>query len=312
MTILIITHQKGFEADPVIDRLKDLNLVFNRFNQDDGKNISKVGFLKSNKEEDIFWNSDDKSIYLTDITHVWFQQPPPFTGQPSNFEQTIQRNNMVTFLEATFSLLSVKWLNKISNVFSASNKVLQLHWATYVGLLIPETCISNDPLIIRSFCSKKQSIVKNLNSPWVIQDNNTVVSSTNLVQDDWIKDDEAVMFCPLIYQHFVERKHDYRVVILGDSVFVARCNSEMGDPIDVRVNNSTGSNFYQCEINDKYINKLRSLMKILGIDYCSSDFIEDYNGNIYFLEMNICGAWWWMDKLYDGKILDAFIEYLTT
>ena len=256
MTIFIITHQAGFEVDPVIDRLKSLKLPFVRFNQDDGDNISKVGFLRSDSKENIFWTSDNKSVSLTNVGCAWFQQPPPFTGQPDNFEQAVQRNNLIAFLEATFDFLPVKWLNRVANARRAANKVLQLHLAPSVGLAVPNTCISNDPLTVRSFCSKGPSIVKNLNSSWIAQENDAVVSSTKFVQDDYIKDDQAIIFCPLIYQQFIERRYDYRVVILGDATFVSRCDSTLGDPADVRVDNKTVANFYRDKIPPEYIEKL--------------------------------------------------------
>ena len=311
MTILIVTHQRGFESDVVIDRLRTLGFPFFRLNQDDGPSVSQFSFLSTNDERKVLLSSDSRTIELNGIRCVWFQQPPPFTGQPSDIEQTLQRNNLGTFLEASFELLTAKWLNKPSNVLRASNKVLQLHYASNMGLQIPETCISNDPGIVRAFCSKGLTIVKNLNSPWIAQDDGTIISYTELVQDEWIQDDQSVIFCPLIYQRFVERKHDYRVVILGKDVFVSRCDSEKGDIVDVRRNNETGSNFYEHSIDVSQIIKLRKLMQVFGVDYCSADFIEDKSGNVLFLEMNLCGAWWWMDKIFEGKILNAFVQYLT-
>lgn len=311
MTILIVTHQRGFESDVVIDRLKTLGFPFFRLNQDDGSNISQFSFLDIGDGEKVLLSNDGRSIELSEIRCAWFQQSPPFTGQPNNFEQTLQRNNLVTFLEASFELLAAKWLNKPSNVLRASNKMLQLHFASKAGLQIPESCISNDPSTVRAFCSKGSAVVKNLNSPWVAEDNDTIISYTELVHDEWIQDDQPVIFCPLIYQRFVERKHDYRVVILGDAVFVSRCDSEKGDLVDVRRNNETGSNFYEHNIDAEQIIKLRKLMQVFGVNYCSADFIEDQSGNIFFLEMNLCGAWWWMDNIFDGKILDTFVRYLT-
>ncbi len=310
MTILIITHQRGFESDVVIDKLKTLNLPFFRLNQDDGASISQFSFLNTSDGEKVSLRSDDRTIELSKIRHAWFQQPPPFRGQPNDIEQTLQRNNLATFLEGSLELLTVKWLNKPSNVSRASNKMLQLHFASEVGLQIPETCISNNPNIVRTFCSKGSTIVKNLNSPWVAQGDATVISYTELVQDEWIQDDQSVIFCPLIYQRFVERKHDYRVIVLRDAVFVSRYDSEKGDIVDVRRDNETGSSFYKHSIDSEQILKLKKLMLIFGVDYCSADFIEDRFGNILFLEMNLCGAWWWMDKIFEGKILNTFVQYL--
>ena len=76
------------------------------------------------------------------------------------------------------------------------------------------------------------------------------------------------------------------------------------------MSSSAGESFEQCELDDGLIVKLKALMHKMSLDYCSADFIEDEDGNIYFLEMNICGAWWWVDRLYDGAICKAFTDHL--
>jgi hypothetical protein len=52
-------------------------------------------------------------------------------------------------------------------------------------------------------------------------------------------------------------------------------------------------------------------MQKLQIDYCAAaDFMEDKNGNLFFLEVNTCGAWWWLDKLYNGAICKSIADAL--
>lgn len=51
-------------------------------------------------------------------------------------------------------------------------------------------------------------------------------------------------------------------------------------------------------------------MKTLEIGYCAADFMEDMHGNLYFLELNTCGSWWWVDRFYEGGICQALADYL--
>lgn len=71
---------------------------------------------------------------------------------------------------------------------------------------------------------------------------------------------------------------------------------------DIRRAGHTGEGYVLCELDSILTRKLEALMQRLDIDYCSADFMEDAEGNIYFLEANICGAWWWVDRYYDGEI----------
>jgi len=51
-------------------------------------------------------------------------------------------------------------------------------------------------------------------------------------------------------------------------------------------------------------------MQALQLDYCAADFMEDKNGNLFFLEVNTCGAWWWLDQLYDSAICNSLADAL--
>jgi D-alanine-D-alanine ligase-like ATP-grasp enzyme len=51
-------------------------------------------------------------------------------------------------------------------------------------------------------------------------------------------------------------------------------------------------------------------MSKFDLDYCAADFMEDKKGNIYFLELNTCGAWWWLDTFYNGAICKKIVNTL--
>jgi hypothetical protein len=38
--------------------------------------------------------------------------------------------------------------------------------------------------------------------------------------------------------------------------------------------------------------------------------MEDGDGKLHFLETNICGAWWWVDRMYDGAICQTIVDHL--
>ncbi|MDP3880632.1 MAG: hypothetical protein Q8Q32_00405 [bacterium] len=311
MTILILTHQHGFEADPVIDALQAMDIPYLRLNQDAEENVSEFTFRQMPGGVDLLFSCDGKSVSLSAISMGWFQQEPPFTGQPSDLEEVVQRSNIVGFLEPAMEMMNIPWLNQPSAVMRAARKLHQLHMAPMYGLQVPQTIVSNSPEAVRGFCSNREAVVKNLNSSWVAQGEGSLLSETKIVDKDILGDDDTIRFCPLIYQEFVERRHDYRVVVLGDECFVTRCDSLQGNRADVRIGQGTGESFYRSSLPQVYIKRLRQMMSAFNLNYCSADFIEGVDGSVYFLEMNTCGAWWWMDRIFNGLILRAFIGFLT-
>ena len=53
-----------------------------------------------------------------------------------------------------------------------------------------------------------------------------------------------------------------------------------------------------------------SMMNDLNIDYCSADFFETARAEILFVDLNVTGSWWWVDKLYGGEICQELVRLL--
>lgn len=309
-TVLIVTHQHGFEADPVIDNLRGLDIPVFRFNLDPMDGTSNASVVFGNDGCDLLLGCDGRFVSGEEIGMGWCQQLWPDGGDISNQMDLLRRRNLVALHSGAFDLLDIQWLNRPTQVELSSNKVRQISYARQVGFPIMETLISNAPDDIRNFCKRSPSIAKNLATPWTISERGHQAAYTKLVQDEWLNSDQALSFSPVIYQKFCERQRDIRVVVIGDEVFAAHCIPGPDQMADVRIHGSTGQGFEPCDFGEERSNRLIELMDRLSIEYCSADFMESKDGTVYFLETNVCGAWWWVDRLYDGAICRAIANYL--
>jgi glutathione synthase/RimK-type ligase-like ATP-grasp enzyme len=309
-SIFVVTHRRGFEADPVIDVLRRDGIPVFRFNCDAGNDMSLVTFAVDKKDVGISFVCDSREIKLAEIGVGWCQQLPPYISQAASVDENLQRRNLWAAQLASFDLLKVPWLNSPRNVLFAASKPIQLVHARSVGLNIPSTLISNIPRHIRSFIESQSAIAKNLATPWVVSPAETQAAYTKIIEPCWLRNDSELEFCPVIYQEYKARRKDYRIVVVGDKTFAACCEPGEGQREDIRRNATTGESFQACEFNAQVANLLKTLMKRLSIEYCSADFMEDNKGNLYFLEANTCGAWWWVDRLYNGAICNAIADYL--
>ncbi len=95
---------------------------------------------------------------------------------------------------------------------------------------------------------------------------------------------------PYLGQAGSERKRDIHVVVVGDSVFAASCIPGSHQCEDVRKETDAGESYRVCSFDTNALQKLRALMQALNLDYCAADFMEDKDGNLFFLEVNTCGA----------------------
>lgn len=195
-------------------------------------------------------------------------------------------------------------------IVRASSKTRQLLYAENVGLSIPHTVISNVPDAIREFTVRQKTAAKNLATPWVTRGQEVFAAYTRIVQPDWLSNDGELSFCPIIYQEFHPRRKDFRVILIGDATFAAACEPAEQQFEDVRAYGTTGEGYNPCEFPKEITERLRTLMRLFELDYCAADFIEDQSGCIYFLELNLCGAWWWIDRLYHGKVCRVIADYL--
>ena len=309
-SVFVVTHRRGFEADPVIDVLRRDGVPVFRFNCDSGNEASLVSFAISNKYIKTSFVCDEREINSDEIGVGCCQQLPPYLNQAASANENLQRRNLWTAQLASLDSLEVPWLNNPRNVLYASNKLLQLVYARSVGLNMPNTLISNVSQHIRSFVENQPTIAKNLATPWVVSPKETQAAYSRIVEPNWLQNDRELEFCPVIYQEYKVRRKDYRIVVVGDKIFAAYCKPNEGQREDIRRNATTGESFLPCEFDAQTMNLLKTLMKRLSIHYCSADFMEDDEGNLYFLEVNTCGAWWWVDHLYDGAICNAIADYL--
>ena len=307
-TVLVVTHRRGFESDPVIDLLRERDIRVFRFNCDSGKEMSLTSFRVDGEEVQL--ECDDRRIFTREIAIGWCQQLPPYLDQPTNEQECLQNQNLWALQSAAFDLLPIPWLNHPRDVLRASNKVLQLAVARNIGLVIPATLISNQPDEIRAFAQHRPVVAKNLATPWIVSHGKTRAAYTRIIDNNWLADDAALSFCPVIYQEYHRRKRDFRVVVIGKKSFAASCEPNERQREDVRREVRTGESFVECTFDKNTLKKLHLLMKTLSLDYSAADFMEDEEGNLYFLEVNTCGAWWWLDRLYEGKICNGITDFL--
>lgn len=309
--LLIATHRRGFETDPVIDGLRERNIPVFRYNCEAGCDVSEISIEMDKGTSRLQFICDGRKIGADDIVLGWYQQSPPFLGQPADATHCLQQENILAVYQAALYLLKCRWFNAPAAVHLASNKVLQLAAAAQAGLATPMSCIGNNPEAVRMMCEGGTTIAKNLATPWIdTPQGGTMAAYTKLVDSSWLQDDGAIRFCPVIYQRFHERKCDYRVVVVADRAFAAVCSPNEEQRVDIRRGELEEHGYQPCNFPSSCLDGLRKVMRHFGTDYCSADFMQDQDGNMYFLDLNSCGAWWWVDQLYGGEICTAIVDRL--
>ncbi len=194
----------------------------------------------------------------------------------------------------------VVWVNPFTSQNAARSKAMQLMQARAAGFVIPDTLIGNEPAAIREFCERHQgSIVMKPFYPMTWQDKDKQRSlPTTIIQRSQLSSDKAIQYCPAIYQEYIAKAYELRVLILGDEMIAVKIDSQSQSHarIDWRLDNIKRSlNYSEVQLSAATKLKLRLLMRAMGLNFGSVDLIIDQTGREVFLEVNEQGQFLFLE-----------------
>lgn len=187
------------------------------------------------------------------------------------------------------------------------SKEEQLKVAVRHGLLVPDTCISNDPEQVAWFMEQQGgSVVSKMQSSFAIyREAEEHVVFTNEVTSRQSEQLDAIQYCPMTFQQKIEKKVELRVTIVGNMVFAFSIDSQKLDNarVDWRKEGLTMVNDWKpYTLPEEIQQKLLAFMDDYGLNYGAIDLIVSPDDQYYFLEVNAAGEYFWLDRLCDHAI----------
>ena len=208
------------------------------------------------------------------------------------------------------------WVNRPSAVTAAELKSYQLSIAQQCGLNVPDTLITADPSIARTFCDRLGTVVMKPFSPHSWLDDTAgkkwmTFASKVTSKDISSCDDADISAAPCIYQKYISTTADIRVAIIGEELFALEMRHEVPGKIDFRTMGEGELSFSQCAVPISTAMQLKLLMRRLNIEIASADFILDDNGQWHFIELNPSGAFLFLEERCPNiKVLSATASFL--
>ncbi len=265
--------------------------------------------------------TNDSLQYNTTVTSnsnfdtVWLRRLafPKLSDQRLLDEKNIMEKELRLFLTSIYSNTTSAtsfWINPLSSLSQAEDKVSQLCAAKKVGLTIPNTLFSNDPLKIKSFISSSSSCIYKGFSQ-IIWDDSVFFASKVSIDD--LPDDIYLENMPGIYQEEVRKKYELRVTMFGHHPIAVKITlkSKETDYVEWGQFSDEDLRYEEAKLPDKVITKLRLLMKELGIVFGCVDLIVTEEDEYVFLEVNQQGQFLWIEAANpEIYLLDAFIEFI--
>ena len=183
----------------------------------------------------------------------------------------------------------------------AEQKPLQLRAARELGLEVPRTLITNDPLAVRDFYAACDGrLVAKMLSSFAVYDREgrESVVFTNPVGPEDLEDLTGLSLCPMTFQERVEKQLELRVTVVGRRVFTASIDSQASARAahDWRRDGARLVDEWRpYQLPPEAEGHLLALMDYFGLNYGAADFILTPDGRHVFLELNPSGEFFWLE-----------------
>lgn len=253
---------------------------------------------------------DGESVPLENVSAVWWRRPrtpcPPPGLTPCDADYA--RAQTTEALMGLFGSLGVRWVNEPWADQRASHKVSQLRLARSVGLLLPDTLVSNEPDRVRAFLDERggqPTIHKPLH-----MDERTWRPTRFVTLADRARI-PTVRLAPAIFQTYIAGV-DVRVTAVGGELFAAAIDARgTASPEDCRYAlNDPACRVSACRVPDDVADRLRAFLARMGLAYAAADFRIRADGAWVFLEVNPSGQWYWVEERTGQPITAALVDLL--
>lgn len=256
------------------------------------------------------WRLPDGTVVdLADVGAVWYRRLRPL-GLADDLDET---GRLFAWSESTEALtgawyaLDAFWMNHPLADDAAQRKVLQLRLAVEVGLEVPDTLVTNDPDAARAFVERVgpgRVIRKAFRNIAEAPRSTAVVTADDLARVDLVR------YAPVIFQGFVESVVDLRVTVVDGEVFAAQIRSDADHQVDYRLGLGTAE-VSAHRLPQDLEDRLRELMRRLGVSYGAIDLRLTPDGRYVFLEINPGGEYLFASTRTGQPVPQAIAAALT-
>lgn len=314
--VLVITNKDDITSDFVINSLKKKDIPFYRLNTEDLFSGIQLTIQPQFNICNLYDNILHRNIDLTEYDSVYYRRPELKEFKDAGLsrgERIFLTNEVYYALEGVYKILNDKyWVSPLFSIREAENKIYQLSTAHHLGLKIPKSIITSNPLLYKDFLKTTDydCIIKPIHNGRVMDLKSPKVVYTNELKGEF--DDEIIENAPNFIQERIKKQYDVRVTMVGTKSFAVRIHSQ-GEEI-TQTDWRKGQQIIKHEPIDLPIdikNHCIQLISKLNLRYAAIDFAIDEQGQYVFFEINPNGQWAWIEHLTGMPISDTIVNLLT-
>ncbi len=309
--ILCITHSQDFyNIDLFFEYLQSTNIPFFRLNSDRLNHLQKISVNDRGFE---VTDESGRTVSSEQITAVWHRKSWQIS-LPEEMDEAYRKIFLKEYASLRYNLFTalehVPWINPFENENKIDgNKMLQLKTARKNSLTVPKTVFSNDAGKITDFfhtyCNGK--MVAKLHGALSKSMGGEDLLSTQVIDAESLEDIADIAYCPMIFQPYLEKAYELRIVYLDGEFFTGKINNS--EDADWRI--ARGSYSWSAyELPEPVKLNLTSMMKEMGLYIGAIDMIRGRDGSYYFLEVNPQGEWGMLQKELGFPVAQRIADHL--
>jgi glutathione synthase/RimK-type ligase-like ATP-grasp enzyme len=255
-------------------------------------------------------------VAFDDICAAWYrrsqnlyQSSIPRTSE--RLDDYVKTQSTATVVALCASLQTL-WVSHPFALRRGEVKALQLALANEAGLKIPHTLISNDPARAQTFVDALEDTdcaIKPLLAVGVTDEQGYRLPLTTTLPPGHSL--ESVALAPTMFQPYVDKAFELRVVVMGDKIFAAKMDSQADEAS--RIDWRGGDPDHEIFVLPPEVEAaLQRLMSSFGLNFASLDMIVTPEGEYVFLELNPNGQWLWLEYELGLPLVASMADLLTT
>lgn len=317
--ILILTSDPDPHTDAIAKHLKEEDIPYVRLNSNKLGKESHIKYESLHHTYSVihlgvtYQLSQFRSILYRKPDYWWDDHralsPEEGLALTYKFQETmgIIRNML---LEA--EKLNIFMVSSYSSFYRASNKLLQLKYATECGFVVPRTLATSDPSEASAFFKRKIPLVsKSINAANVYYGKH----SMSMITDSYNAEEMSKRFpspdYPILIQEEIPKKFELRITVVGDRIYACSIDSQSSDSskLDWRVRDPKFMKHEPYELPIRTANACIKLCRMLGLQYAAIDMAVTPQGEYIFFEINPNGQYYWVEQ-YTGLPISKAIAAL--
>lgn len=307
--IVVVSYPGEEHTDAVCERLAAAGEPVCRLDLSDFPRRRPLAFEWPGRAPPSLRLLGDEPIDLAAVDAVWWRRVRAFDIDPvvgpADRRQFAHSETEQAVL-GTLDSIDAPWINPRGADDAAHRKPLQWTHAVAVGLTLPPTCVTTSPDAARAFWDayRDDGVVF---KPFLasIED----WRETRLIEAEDLERLDLVRLAPVIFQRCIKGV-DLRVTMIGDDIFAAEIDARDSDyPTDMRMVIGQAK-IRAVELPATLADRLRALMRRLGLVYGAIDLKQDARGEYYFLEVNPAGQWLFVEERTGLPITQAHADAL--